>query len=340
MVPNGQELKGTLIGGLSGIDYDAQRGQYYLVCDDPSSKGPARVYTARIFIKEGIDSVHITDVTILLDAAGQPYPDITKDRTHSADLEAMRYDPTRNEMIWSSEGQRNKKAGALELQDPAVVITDRVGRRLDSFALPPNMHVQPVEKGPRHNSVFEGLAFDEKYRHVYVSVEEPLYEDGPRAGSGDSTAWVRLIKYSRNKRQQVAQYAYQIDAVPFAANPAGAFKVNGVSDILYIGKGQFIVIERGFSTGRINSDVRVYLADARGAEDISQNPSLTAQPVRKPIKKRLLLDMNSLGRFVDNIEGVTFGPRLANGHRSLLFVADNNFDNREKNQFFLFEVLP
>ncbi|MET0391664.1 MAG: esterase-like activity of phytase family protein [Chitinophagaceae bacterium] len=340
VVPNGQELRGTLIGGLSGIDYDARRDQYYLICDDPSSKGAARFYTARLFIHEGIDSVHITDVTILLDAAGQPYPDITKDRIHSADLEAMRYDPTRNEMIWSSEGQRNRKGDKLELQDPAVVITDRAGRHKDSFALPPNMHIQPIEKGPRHNSVFEGLAFDEKYRHVYVSVEEPLYEDGPRAGTGDSTAWVRLIKFNRNTRRQVAQYAYQLDAVPYAANPAGAFKVNGISDILYLGKGQFIVIERGFSSGRPVSDVRIYLADARGAEDVSGNPSLAAQPARKPVTKKLLLDMNSLGRFVDNIEGVTFGPRLANGHWSLVFVADNNFDNKEKNQFFLFEVLP
>jgi hypothetical protein len=341
VLPGGMKFGGTTVGGLSGIDYDAKKDLYYLICDDPSSRGPARFYTVRIPVSEnGIDSVSIAGVNILLDRQGNPYPDITKDRIHSADLEAMRYDPTRDEMIWSSEGQRIIRTDKQELQDPAIVITDRNGRYKDSFALPANMHTQAAEKGPRHNSVFEGVSFDNSYRHVYVSVEEPLYEDGPRAGTGDSTAWIRLMKFDRDTRKQVAQYAYQVDAVPHPANPPGAFKLNGVSDILYAGNDQFIVIERAYSTGRIVSDIRVYLADARNAADISAVPSLKSQPVKKPVTKKLLLDMNSLARFVDNIEGVTFGPALTNGHRSLIFVADDNFDAREKNQFFLFEVLP
>ncbi len=140
-------------------------------------------------------------------------------------------------------------------------------------------------------------------------------------------------------KQCVAQYAYQVDAVPYPANPPGAFKINGVSDILYIGKNQFIVIERGYSTGRIPSDVRIYLADARYAEDISAT-ALDITPVKRPVTKKLLLDFNSLGRFIDNIEGVTFGPTLPNGHRTLLFVADDNFAAKQKSMFLLFEVLP
>ena len=57
-----------------------------------------------------------------------------------------------------------------------------------------NMHIQLKEKGPRHNSVFEGISFDDDYSHVYISVEEPIYEDGPRAGTGDSTALIRILK--------------------------------------------------------------------------------------------------------------------------------------------------
>lgn len=341
VLPNGMQLNGTTIGGLSGIDYDAAKGQYYLICDDPSSKGPARYYTARLAVSDkGIDSAWITGVTILLNPAGNPYPDITKDRTHSIDLEAMRYDPTRDELVWSSEGQRVMRSDKQDLEDPAIVIMDREGHYKDSFMLPANLHIQAIEKGPRHNSVLEGLSFDPDYSHVYISVEEPLYEDGPRAATGDSTAWVRFIKFDRATKKQVAQYAYQVDAIPYPANPPGAFKVNGISDILYTGDERFVVIERAFSTGRINSDIRVYLADAKQAEDISAVPSLQLQPVKKPITKKLLLDMNTMGRFIDNIEGVTFGPLLPNGHRTLIFVADNNFDNREKNQFFLFEVLP
>jgi hypothetical protein len=339
ILPNGMQLKNTVVGGLSGIDYDAKRNLYYMICDDPSSKGPTRYYTASIAISEkGIDSVKIIDVTPLLNPNGEPYADITKDRIHSADVEAMRYDARRDELIWSSEGQRFMRDGKQELEDPAIVIMDRGGHYKDSFALPANMHIQPIEKGPRHNSVFEGVGMDEDNSHVYVSVEEPVYEDGPRAGTGDSTAWIRILKFNRNIKQCVAQYAYQIDPVPYPAKPPGAFKVNGVSDILYIGNDKFIVIERAWSTGRVPSDVRVYLADARYAEDISPT-NLDITPVKKPMTKKLLLDMTSLNRFIDNIEGVTFGPVLPNGHRSLIFVADDNFANYQKQQFLLFEVL-
>lgn len=340
ILPNGMQVKNTVVGGLSGIDYDAKRNLYYIICDDPSSKGPARYYTASIAISEkGIDSIKIIDMTPLLNSKGEPYADITKDRIHSADVEAVRYDARRDELIWSSEGQRYMRDGKQELEDPAIVIMDRSGRYKDSFALPANMHIQPIEKGPRHNSVFEGLSMDQENSHVYVSVEEPIYEDGPKAGTGDSTAWIRILKFNRSIKQCVAQYFYQIDPVPYPANPPGAFKVNGVSDILYLGNDKFLVIERAWSTGRVPSDVRVYLADARYAEDISAL-NLDITPSKKPMTKKLLLDLTSLNLFIDNIEGVTLGPVLANGRRSLLFVADDNFANSQKSQFLLFEVVP
>jgi hypothetical protein len=48
--------------------------------------------------------------------------------------------------------------------------------------------------------------------------------------------------------------------------------------------------------------------------------------------------MDSLGFYIDNIEGVTFGPTLPNGHKTLVFVSDNNFLPIEKTQFLLFEI--
>ena len=56
------------------------------------------------------------------------------------------------------------------------------------------------------------------------------------------------------------------------------------------------------------------------------------------MQKRLLLDMSALGIYIDNIEGVTWGPRMADGRRTLLFVSDNNFDTAQQTQFLLFSV--
>jgi len=342
VVPNGAQFKGTTVGGLSGIDYDIKRDQYYLICDDPSAINPTRFYTAKILIGEnGIDSVLFTEVDTLLNKEGKPFANIRKDRIHSADAEALRYDPTRDEMIWSSEGQRVINDSTRDLQNPSIIIADRLGKYKDSFALPANMKIQTEEKGPRHNSVFEGLSFDEDYSHVFVNVEEPLYEDGSKAGTGDSTAVIHILKFNRKLKQCVAQFAYEIGAVPYPANPPSAFKINGVPDILYLGDDKFIVIERAFSTGRIPTDVKIYLADAADAEDVLNIPSLKDKQPLRLIKKQLLLDMNnSLGLDIFNIEGVCFGPKLSNGNRSLLLVTDNNFNAKEKTQFFLFEVLP
>ncbi|MGZ8552837.1 MAG: esterase-like activity of phytase family protein [Chitinophagaceae bacterium] len=341
VVPNAMQFQETTVGGLSGIDYDVKSDVYYMICDDPSTKGPARFYTAKILISnKGIDTVIFTGVTAVLDPGGNPYPDITKDRIHSADLEAMRYDPAGDILIRSSEGQRIIRDGRQELQNPDIVIMNRNGRYIDSFLLPANMYIQLEEKGPRHNSVFEGLTFADDDSSVYISLEDAIYDDGPSAGTGDSTAWIRLLKFDRKTKRQIAQYAYQLDAVPHAPVPPGAFKINGVSDILYAGNNKFIVIERGYSAGRLPSDIRVYSADINDAEDISGIASLATQPVQKSVTKKLLLDMNTLDVFIDNIEGVTFGPVLPNGRRSLVFVADNNFAARQKSQFLLFEILP
>jgi hypothetical protein len=342
IVPNGMQFNGTTVGGLSGIDYDKDRDVYYMICDDPSARNSARYYTAKVLISQnGIDSVIFTNVTSLLNADGKPFPDIRQDLIHSADVEAMRYDPVKEEMIWSSEGQRVNRNGNFYLQDPSIVIMNRDGRLKDTFPLPVNMHIQAEEKGPRHNSVFEGMDFANNFSKLFISVEEALYEDALKAGTGDSTSWVRILKFNSLNKQQEAQYAYEISAIPYPANPPGAFKVNGISDILSLGDEKFIVIERAYSTGRIPTDIRIYLADATGAEDISKIRSLKVQPAKKPMTKKLLLDMNeTLKQDVFNVEGVTFGPLLSTGNRSLIFVTDNNFNEREKTQFFLFEVIP
>jgi len=337
-VANGKQFQETTIGGLSGIDYDANNDMYYLISDDRSAINPARFYTAKIHIKENrIDSVEFIN-TIALLKDGKTYPNTKQDPSHTPDPEEIRYNPIKDEIVWSSEGERKPDNNVFE--DPSVIAVDRDGNYKDRFELPANMHMQKTENGPRQNSVFEGLTFSSDYKYLFVSVEEPIYEDGPRAGANDSTAWIRIIKFDTEKRKQVAQYAYKIEAVAYPPTPANSFKINGVSTILSSGENKLFVVERSFSTGRLPCTIRVFLADMNDATDIANTNSLVSQPAAKPVSKKLLLNMDDLGRYIDNIEGVTFGPVLPNGHRSLVFVADNNFSPLERTQFFLFEVLP
>jgi len=128
--------------------------------------------------------------------------------------------------------------------------------------------------------------------------------------------------------------------VTYPSIPSNAYKINGVSGILWIGEEKMIVIERSFSSGRAACTIRVFMADMSEAANISDLISLQSHPAEKSVSKKLLLNMDDLGRYIDNIEAVTFGPSLSNGHRTLIFVSDNNFSSLERTQFLLFEVIP
>ena len=47
-LPTGTNFENTVLGGLSGITYDAKRRVYYAISDDRSVKSPARFYTFKI----------------------------------------------------------------------------------------------------------------------------------------------------------------------------------------------------------------------------------------------------------------------------------------------------
>jgi len=338
-IPFNIKYKNTTVGGLSGIDYDAKKDLYYLVSDDRSEKNPARFYTAKIFItQKGIDSIVFADVNYMLQAGGDVYPDSKQNRFKTPDPEAIRYDPQNNSLVWSSEGERIIKANDTVLTDPSVLIIRPHGKYIDSFALPPVLKMRATENGPRRNGVLEGMSFADNYKTLYVSVEEPLYEDGPRADVADNNAFIRVIKFDVAAKNSTTQFAYKLEPVAYAAKPETEFKVNGVPDILSLGNNKLLVIERSFSTGRIACTIKVFIADLNNATDIS---SATLKDNRSftPAKKILLLNMDALGIYTDNIEGVTFGPVLPNGHKTLLFIADNNFNPLEKAQVLLFEVL-
>jgi hypothetical protein len=341
IVPHNLPYNGTVTGGLSGIDYDPATGQYYLICDDRSALNPARFYTARLFFSDkSFDSVKFTAVTTLLQPNGNAYPDNKTNAALTPDPEALRYNAKKHCMVWSSEGERIVNEKDTILTNPGVYEITPTGQYIDSFVLPAQFRMQATENGPRRNGVFEGLGFTPGYKYMYVSLEEPRYEDGPRADVRDTTAYTRIIKYDNHTRQPIAQYAYKLEPVAFPANPANAFKVNGISDIMVLSDHKMLTIERSFSTGIRDCTIKVFVTDLRNATDISGVNSLQTDTRFKPATKTLLLDFVSLGKYIDNIEGVTFGPVLPNGHQSLVFVADNNFSAIEESQFFLFEIIP
>ena len=58
----------------------------------------------------------------------------------------------------------------------------------------------------------------------------------------------------------------------------------------------------------------------------------------RPVQKTLLLNLDTLGIPLDNVEGMTIGPTLPDGRQSLVLVSDNNFAASQFTQFLLFAL--
>lgn len=336
IVPHDMPFNGTTVGGLSGIDYDPAAQVFYLICDDRSERQPARFYTAKVPVTGNVaDSITFTAVTSLRMPDGNVYP---KTKTLAPDPEAMRYNPHRGTLIWSGEGERIVNKKDTILNDPNITEINRDGRFVHSFPVPVSFHMKATENGPRRNGGFEGLGLTPDGRYLFVSLEEPRYEDGPRAGLKDTTAYVRILKYDLHTRQAIAQYAYKLEPVAHPAIPAGDFSINGISDVLVLSETQLLVVERSFSTGVKDCTIRVFTANLSPASNVSRYNSLQTTKSFTPVQKKLLFNFETLHTYIDNIEGVTFGPRLPDGSRSLVFVADNNFEKKEETQFYIFKI--
>ncbi|MFL5811404.1 MAG: esterase-like activity of phytase family protein, partial [Flavisolibacter sp.] len=224
-LPFNLQFKNTTIGGLSGIDYDTSHDLYYIISDDRSAINPARFYKARIALSDkGIDSVQFVDVDFMLQPGGNNYPDAKQDALHVPDPESLRFNPATNELLWTSEGERIVRKADTILSDPSIMLMNTEGRFIDSFILPGNVHMKASQQGPRQNGVFEGSTFVKNQSRLLVSIEEPLYEDGPRAGLNDSAAVLRILEFDVKDRKPLAQYAYRADAVAHPPHPPGSFR--------------------------------------------------------------------------------------------------------------------
>jgi hypothetical protein len=329
----------TAVGGLSGLDYDARRDVWILASDDRSAESPARFYTARLsYDAQAFRAVDLTGVHAFKQAGGNDYPgvyDYLYRGGEIADVEAVRADPRDGSMWYTSEGSR-----PLGLA-PFVKHADNDGAQPAALPQPAMFNIKRgTDTGPRDNLSFEGLSFAPDGNSLWVAMEAPLYQDG-KPPTPTQGAYSRITRYARDGRV-LGQYAYPIDAIP-AVPAAGRAADNGVSEILAESGGRLLVLERSAvqgEDGNYRNYIRLYEADPVGASDVqAQVPLKEGQFV--PLSKRLVLNLNTLGLGrLDNLEGMAWGPRLPNGHASLVMVSDDNFNKKQVTQFLAFDVAP
>jgi 3-phytase len=336
-VPDGLTPFDVPLGGFSGIDYDSESGAYLVISDDRAEDGPARAYTVKLTLDAAgkfVDSEpEVTGLTKLTDPDGKPY------EVKGIDGESIRLAPGSDELVYSSEGDASK------LLAPFIRRANAEGGFIRDYAVPE--HFIPAAdasgeqvSGIRNNLAFEGMAFSSDGAQLLALTEASLIQDGTIATAQNSTD-SRLLVFDAKSGEAVDEFVYEVskftEDYPAFTQPDGyVLKADrGATEILALAKDEYLVVERGTVPGKGN-EVQIFWTTTAGATSVSGKAKLDGSET--PMPKRLLFDFTSTGANPDNVEGITWGPTLDDGTRTLVLVADDNF-NPEGGQHTMFHVL-
>ncbi len=356
-----QTFDGEPVGGISAIAYDIPNDRLYALSDNrdrprfytlnidnlTSSTPPSPAAPSSIF-----ETLSIEAVTYLTDTAGQPFPPGT------LDPEGMALTPTGTLLI-STEGSPSRQIlptigeydiATGQLQTPIIVprryLPDTIPNSQSPISQSPNPQ-SPQTLGVQENLSFEALAINvssgtggvyEPYR-LFVATEGPLLQDldfEPEIPYKN-----RLMHYTVSPYQTtlISEHLYEMDLAP-----TGAI-LHGLSEIAVLDQsGHFLSLERSF--GFQGFTLKLFQMASGGATDISAIESLKGDISGiSPIRKELLLDLDTLGLPLQNYEAMTFGPTLRDrttsgqGYsRSLLMMSDDNFSNDQETNLLIFRL--
>lgn len=340
-----QKYEGTLVGGLSGITYDRQRDRFYALSDDRGIYAPARFYTLKLNLDTNelgtpeIKNIQIEDVTLLADADGQTYSN------GEINPEGIAW-AAPDKLYISSEGVTDKNI------PPFISEVDlETGQWQRSLPVPDryiaNASGEQQRQGVQENLGFESLTINPRGfgdatvdpYNLFTATEAPLAQDRNSADSGldsdsdsQQPARNRFLQYliGDGPPLLLAEYAYPLDI-------GGRWSIiNSLTELLALDRGGHLLsLERSF--GLVGYGAKIFQVTIGGATDTSSITSLQNNNVES-LRKQLELDLGNLGITLDNLEGMTIGPRLADGTQSLILVSDDNFNNDQVTQFLLFRL--
>lgn len=329
-----QTFQDTPIGGLSSIIYDRQRNLFYALSDDASALAPARFYTLNLTLNSPapnqtkIENIEIQKLTTLHTETDETFP------RYSINPEGIALGSP-NEIFISSEGISNLSI------DPFVQKFDlNTGRWLQTIPIPnrylTNQNNETPAKGVQNNLGFEALTVKANIgepSRLFTATEAPLEQDKEPVDS-KNVQKNRFLHYLLGDGQPIliSEHFYPLDRGPKWSI------ANGLTELLVLDQGgHFLSLER--SIGFLGYGAKIFQIATGSATDTSGIPSLKGELKSiEPIKKKLLLDLSTIGIYLDNLEGMTFGPRLPDGSQSLILVSDNNFDENQVTQFLLFRL--
>ena len=303
---------GHPVGGISGIDYDAQSGQFWLISDDRSAHAPARIYTARWSpAQQPTQPPHITGVFTLLTEQGQPFPSPANALVQTPRCPTQK--PFAGTRAASACGGRARATGHAAASPFARSTAHRAmgARYSPATGLRPTL--QPQRTGPRLNASLEGLAFlttaaPPGWRWKWPGCKmAPAPPCRPLAGPCASPHWT----WPRPGTAAAGLHpGRRSPRPPTALGPRGQRRERNSAD----GPHHLLVLERDYSAGA-GFGARLYRADLRsGSNTLGVQALQTRQP--HPAAKTFFSTFATLGlATVDNLRRHDLGAPLPSGER-------------------------
>lgn len=301
---NDFQFNNLLLGGLSGITYDEKNDLFFAISDDPGRNAPSRIFEFKL---DTVTNKLIVQNAIIL--------------SENVDGEGIVRLPSGDFVIGIESIVPSKNY--IKVFNPQGKFLNHI--EVNEKFIP---YLVPGIRGVGINKAFESMALTPDKEYLFTANEYPLVQDERKDKS-----IVRIVKFKKIKNTftEISEYAYQLEA-----------KVeNGIVDIIALSENKILTLERAYeeSTNKISS--RIYETDLKNQKNYLHVPSFKDKNI-STVSKKLLFDLDTIlpsleGKHIDNIEGMTFGPPLKNGKRILILMADNNFSDKQFNQFIFLE---
>jgi len=327
---------GLRFGGISGLSAIGTGREFFGISDD---RDTPHAYRFAVSVLNG--KLVVTPVETIR---------LARDRRAPAalDPEGIAVLPDGHLLI-ASEGIGDKEPRI----PPAILEYSRKGGFVRQLPIRPRYipnPTGPITTGVRPNAAFESVTVTPDAARLFTATETALTQDGDVATFEHGTR-CRLLEYVKrgSSYMPAREFVYPIDAIDPVDYQAG-FKIAGVVELLALSRSELLSMERTFIESPTHpeesiSRIKIFRVSLAGATDVSTVDSLVGSDATA-VTKTLLLDLSQVKGLsdklarLDNFEGMTFGPRLPNGTRSLVVVSDDNFSERQITSFLLFAVQP
>lgn len=265
-------------------------------------------------------------------------------------LATLRLDP---------EGIRVGANGTFYVSDeygPYVFEFNRQGHLLRRLAVPsrffianpsgdPNTELLGNTSGRQANRGMEGLAISPDGRTLFGIMQSALLQDnGLTPGTTNRLGLNNRILKIDLVTGETEEYVYKLDAIN---------RGQGVSEILAINDHEFLVVERDNRSNlqtppQAPTRKNIYKINLDGATDVSGISSLPAGALPAgvvPVSKTSFIDLldpafGLAPTIAEKIEGLAWGPNLADGRHLLYVISDNDLNPELATQIYAFAIDP